>query len=175
MQLVFSIDVVQFHQLSDDERDGLEKFVATDDAWLVDNNAVLADEGTPVLQYRVSQLMNALYQLAAVWLATRYSDRLVRYLELLRVRVGQLVNFTYGSSIHDVEELRVCVDQRTREYQLSSQGLRLTAPVLADMLKRVVCFATFAPAPVDRFRDLIGGGDSRALTASTSGRRCWRP
>jgi hypothetical protein len=156
-QLFFTIDLVQFQDLPTQTAKALSEFAATRDEWLCEQNIAVVDlldgddgPGIPVLQYRVSQLNSALFQLASVWLGLAFDDRLVRYLELLRIRFGQLLNFTFDGSVHDVEELRQATNPGAppgqRVFQLNSRALRTLGPVMADMLKRVVLYSSFTPA-----------------------------
>lgn len=116
MLTLFGLDLVMFHLLTPANRRELIRFVAENNTWLSERNAVimssnasLSDSSVPVLRYRVSQFVNAVYQLAASWARLEYSKELIFYLELLRIRFAQLLHLSYSGQIHDVEALRVVV------------------------------------------------------------------
>lgn len=174
MSCIFTLDMVEFYSMSPEDRKMHEKFIADSDAYLVMNNVAVAsdvssvtDYKTPVLRYRMSQFVAAVYQLAASWTTLTYSKNLIYYLELLRIRMGQFINLSYGGKVHDVEALRAgeapSIKKPDGEYQSSVHLVHIVAPVIADIMKRTVNFASHKMATEDQMRQLKGKRNTKVL------------
>lgn len=108
-QLMFmtisAFDLLNVRFLAVPMRVQLERFRASDDDYLLSSNLVVAT--SPVCQYTDSEMYNALAQLCSEWNQLQYSERLLFYIDTLRIRVAQLVTLEDSGWVHDVERLRI--------------------------------------------------------------------
>jgi hypothetical protein len=174
MSQIFTLDMLQFLILPAGEQERHRKFIAEKDEWLVINNIAVASSAavtsykSPVLKYRMSQFADAMLQLATSWNRLTYSPRLVYYLELLRIRMGQFLNFSHSDKVFDVHALRHCVREPSREcpdgeYQATARLLKDVSPVMMDIFKRTVRFAAHSTADDALMSALKGKRNTRFL------------
>lgn len=177
---IFTLDMIEFYQKSSQERARIAAFIADEDEWLVEHNVAIASDAntdseykTPVLGYRMSQLAKALYQLAASWGTAPYSIKLVHYMELLRIRIGQMLNFSFSGMVHDIDALRVPVDVEAAkvdpvarpdsEYQASPLLLETVAPVMTEMMRCMVTYSAHVHASDRELAQVRGKKNFRFL------------
>jgi hypothetical protein len=160
MTLLFMIDAVQYKRSCslDNRADRLAKVVGERDKWLAFYNAAIctespgiSDRPVPVLDYRVSQVCDAMYQLAAQWPVLPYGAPLLRYVELLRIRIGQLLSLTHGDRVHDSVQMRHCmqepsIDRPDGEYQHSQMFLYSMSLMITDMCAQFCNYTMFPRA-----------------------------
>lgn len=174
MSQIFTLDMLQFLMLPKDDQDRHRRFVAENDDWLVMNNVVVASSAavsnyrSPVLKYRMSQFVDAMYQLATAWNKLPYSQRLIYYIELLRIRMGQFINFSHSDKVFDVHALRHCVKEPSREcpdgeYQATARMIQDVSPVMMEIFKRTVRFAAYRPATDALMSSLKGKRNTKFL------------
>ena len=142
--IITLLDVYIAMTLEAATRAQLETFRATDFAYLRDSD--LANSSSCALQYTMSELMRAMYQLCARWNTIRFSEQLVGYVDVLRVRIGQFMHWTHSGWIHDVSKLRVLVQNSDEdlpenladaEYQCSPEARELFTCMLNAILTRL--------------------------------------
>ncbi len=157
MAVVFMLYATDFFML--DERSKAEKCSFRNNDWLADNSVTVMEFTSflPVMEYRMSQLKRALYQLTATWNSIVYDDKhLIEYLDLLSVRVGLFLVGTYTGIMHDVAAMRSRVtplptdgtaiedeSPESVEYQCSPQFLSLVAPVFGELFARILHVSRF--------------------------------
>lgn len=139
----------------------LEGYVAEDNDWVVDNNLAidtrirladgsLHEETTPVLSYRMSQLLGALKQVSNYWRTVCFDDQLGLLVDLLRVRAGIFVLSSFDNVVHDMPELcegGFTDDNPKGEYQANSVFLGTVTDLFSDMIRDLVCFSGFPRLP----------------------------
>jgi len=123
----------------------INTFRAIDVVYLREND--LANSANRITDYSLSELMRALYQLCARWNQLRFSDSLIAYIDVLRIRIGQFLHQSFSGWIHDVPALRVLIpdnevrdlpqDLTDAEYQAGPAVRTLFTCILKAMLTKL--------------------------------------
>lgn len=106
--VILSMNLSIFLLLPEEAKNEMENCCAVHIPYLLKNN--LAVSNRPILEYRMSELLRAMRQLCARWIYLQYSAEILRYMDLLYVRLGLYLNFSYPGWLHDVKQVRVSAD-----------------------------------------------------------------